>query len=212
MFSELDPKLFDTVKTKKGYLARKNILLATATLLGEQGIEGLNISAICQQAQMPRTSFYNYFSNLDEVLEALVLDITTSFEKEFEVLHDYPERGAKRLATCIYHLYKRAANEPDWGKLASQLLKVTHEVEHQFKNRAREEVIAAIGSNNFLLSNDDIEPYLDIITETTFSYVYRLADKNATLPLALKTITLLLCAGGMQHEKARAICQTLIEM
>ena len=210
MFSELDPKLFDTIKTKKGYLARKNILSATATLLGEQGIEGLNISAICQKAQMPRTSFYNYFSNLEEVLEALVLDIIIGFEKEFEVLHTYPERGAERLAACIFHLYKRAVNDPNWGKLASQLLKITDEVEHRFKHRAREEVIAAIG-NNFSLSNEDVEPYLDMITNTTFFYIHKLANKNAKLPLALRTVNLLLCAGGMQDEKARAICQTLIE-
>lgn len=51
---------------------RNRILAATAAAYGETGYHGLSVQAVLEKADLSRPTFYKYFSNVDEPLQAVI--------------------------------------------------------------------------------------------------------------------------------------------
>ena len=113
--------VFRLARTAKGYRARQKILKATADVLGEHGLHNVTVLAICEQANIGRTTLYNYFKDADEAIHALMDDFAVEIQQQFEQIHGEQSRGVMRMAFCIRFILERAWRDPAWGKLAVNL-------------------------------------------------------------------------------------------
>jgi len=95
---------------RKGRITRERILDATVALLDSEDEEPLTLSAVARGAGLGMTSLYNYFSDLTELLLA-VLDpvMDTAEEAYLEKLRDYwpdEELGTRCLTfVTAYHRF-----------------------------------------------------------------------------------------------------------
>ena len=71
-------------------MQRRRLLLAVGEVVGEQGVTGLTVGRVCQQAGVSRRTFYEQFADseacllaaLDAQLERLTLELRSRYERE----------------------------------------------------------------------------------------------------------------------------------
>lgn len=95
---------------RKGRITRERILSAAAELIEEGGDEPITLSAIARRASLGLTSLYNYFSDLTEVILALLEPVSGEGREEFiAIVRDYwpdDELAARCVAFVqAYHRY-----------------------------------------------------------------------------------------------------------
>lgn len=95
---------------RKGRITRERILGAAAELIEEGGDEPITLSAIARRASLGLTSLYNYFSDLTEVILALLEPVSAEGRDEFiGILSEYwaDDVLAERCLAFVraYHQY-----------------------------------------------------------------------------------------------------------
>ena len=106
--------------TPKARRTRAALLTAARSIIAEDGLDALTVMRVCDQAQVGRTSFYNYFPDVAvlalHVAEATAQDIRHAFN----ATHEGTPRGAARLGACLGMLVEQAAaNQQDMLLLTS---------------------------------------------------------------------------------------------
>lgn len=136
---------------------RNRVLAATASAYAESGYHGLSVQAVLDKAGLSRPTFYKYFSNVDEPLEAVIAlahhGLVERLRKEIP-----SEAGIEEKMTCAVDLYL------DWGKSLGPLLRPFYIELHdplspvsrlrpQVLQRISELCIKTLESNGFTLQN-----------------------------------------------------------
>lgn len=62
-------------------LSKTMLKNALIRLLGSKALDKITVYELCAEAQINRTTFYKYFGNPGEVLDAIMQDIVMSFEQ-----------------------------------------------------------------------------------------------------------------------------------
>jgi AcrR family transcriptional regulator len=95
---------------------RARILAAAAELVAEHGASGLVMSALARRSGVARATLYNYFPDVEQVLEALVAVQVGEFLADLErCVHGVPDAGDRlRLAigTLVAWTGGQAARRP----------------------------------------------------------------------------------------------------
>lgn len=91
------------------------MLDAAFRLIGHERGLGVRIEEICAAAAISRGTFYNYFSGLRQLFDALAFDLTHDFTRA--VLADIArmEDMAARTDAAMRHYLERARHDPQWG-------------------------------------------------------------------------------------------------
>ncbi len=113
-------KLLDDL-TAKARRTRSEIVSAARGIVGHKGIAGVNVMEICAAADVGRTSFYNYFDDIDDLVEAVAADAAQAIRLQFEVLHSDEPRGSSRLEKCLQMLLETALQDPETVLLLTSL-------------------------------------------------------------------------------------------
>ena len=91
-------------KTERAAQRQQSIKDSLLELMRSQPYEDIPVSTICQQAGIPRRTFYNHFDSREEVLDAILMDLLREFNLEamFDFRHGIPamERGFVRFFQC----------------------------------------------------------------------------------------------------------------
>ena len=69
--------------TETGERSRRRILDATIELLGERGLPGTSMNAVCERAGVAKTGVYWHFDNKAGLLAAAIEDLTAAWIEEF---------------------------------------------------------------------------------------------------------------------------------
>lgn len=107
--------------TAKARRTRSEIVRAARGIVGLKGIAGVNVMEVCAAADVGRTSFYNYFDDIDGLVEAVAADVAQAIRVQFEGLHSDEPRGSNRLEKCLYMLFETAVQDPETVLLLTSL-------------------------------------------------------------------------------------------
>lgn len=107
--------------TAKARRTRQNIVLAARDILGRKGVAGVNVMEVCAAANVGRTSFYNYFDDIDAVIAAIATDAALAMREQFDALHAGEPRGLVRLEKCLHMLLVTAKKDPSLVLLLTSL-------------------------------------------------------------------------------------------
>jgi AcrR family transcriptional regulator len=94
---------------------RRRIFDATFKLIGHERGLSVRIEEICAEAGISRGTFYNYFTSLEELFQALALDLSHDFNHAVLATLAQIESSAERTNAAIQHYLKRARRDPAWG-------------------------------------------------------------------------------------------------
>ena len=92
---------------------RRHILAIAQTLFDQHGIERVTIADIIAASGLMRSTIYQYFSNKDEMIWALVQEILEhSNALRQQILHDPPEPALATIAAIFTHLGNELVANP----------------------------------------------------------------------------------------------------
>lgn len=114
--------------TPKGRRTRSALLAAAATVVGRDGLSGLSVMSVCQEAGVGRTSFYNYFDDIDALSEAVALAATQRIKDGFDRLHADQPRGLERLEACLSMILHLAVEDRETTLLITALAESTPDI------------------------------------------------------------------------------------
>jgi AcrR family transcriptional regulator len=100
---------------KPGLKTRERILDATRRLLGEVGLEGTTLKAICDRAGVRAGSFYNLFETKDEAVLTVIGEAITAVDP------DPGGEGTETLPDLVDAYLRFVTGEPDLAKIYLQL-------------------------------------------------------------------------------------------
>jgi AcrR family transcriptional regulator len=100
---------------EKRLKTRAKILEAAFALLGSENGRSARIEDICEEADVSRGTFYNYFSSVDELFRALAFEISHSFNTATRAVFTRAPAGALRSAMALRYYLHKTRDDPAWG-------------------------------------------------------------------------------------------------
>ena len=82
--------------TPKARRTRLALLEAARVELGNRGVAGVTVMAVCERAGIGRTSFYNYFEDTGALVSTVAEEAAKDVKERFDALHSGVPRGRKR--------------------------------------------------------------------------------------------------------------------
>ena len=96
---------------------RRLLLDAGRTLIAANGVAGLRIQDITQEADVALGSFYNYFQSKEEILEAVITESLSELTSAIISNVDDHTDPAEVVALANLHVIRLAYEEPDFARL-----------------------------------------------------------------------------------------------
>lgn len=107
--------------TPKARKTRSALIKAARTQIGAQGAAGVTVMDVCQTAGVGRTSFYNYFDDVDALVGTVATETAEAIKFRFDQFHKDEPRGISRLEKCLAMILSIAADDPETMLLLTSL-------------------------------------------------------------------------------------------
>ncbi len=195
--------VFRLARTAKGYRARQKILRATADVLGERGLDNVTVLAICERADIGRTTLYNYFKDAEEAIDALMGEFAVEIQQQFEQIHGGRPRGVKRMAYCLRFILERAWRDPSWGKLAVSLRAAGPHFDDYVIAQVSLEIAAGLENGEMELSAPEANALPKFIASVIADTSRKLTTKELQLGDIVAVVLLILRASGVNATVAQ---------
>ncbi|MGO7581973.1 TetR/AcrR family transcriptional regulator [Rhizobium ruizarguesonis] len=115
MATKISPERRAQIGVEKRARTRATILSAAFHLLGRPNGRSTRIEEVCGIALISRGTFYNYFSDIDELFEVLTYEMSHEFNVAVqELMRTFPI-CAMRVALAIRYYLHRARQDHSWG-------------------------------------------------------------------------------------------------
>lgn len=118
---KLNVKLNMDRLTVKGELTRQALLDAASLIAGRDGVPAVNVMNVCKQAGVGRTSFYNYFDDVHQLISEIARQVSADVQMQFETFHGEMPRGIERLHACLKFVLEFGYQQGDQAKLVTSL-------------------------------------------------------------------------------------------
>jgi AcrR family transcriptional regulator len=94
---------------------RRRVLDAAFALMGHERGLAVRIEDICAEAGISRGTFYNYFSGLEQLFDALSFDLSHEFNTAVLATMARMDSMAARTNAAMRYYLERARSNPNWG-------------------------------------------------------------------------------------------------
>jgi AcrR family transcriptional regulator len=149
-------------RAKKAELTRRNLMAAARAEMARGGSDSLTIASITAAADIAQGTFYNYFTNREEIIDAVIIDEVESLGNRLDRLTAGMTDAAEIYSFSLRHLMHTAVTDPVWGWLVVRLGIAQQGLLSQLGPRAARDLQIGIDSGRF-----DI-PDLSVATAATF--------------------------------------------
>lgn len=129
--------------TPKARRTRAALIKAAKSLIGREGTAGVNVMTACVEANVGRTSFYNYFEDIDVLIAAVAFEAAADIKARFDELHEGQPRGRERLKRCLAMVLSLAESDPDMVMLLTSLTQTQPEIGELIEAEIVTELLAA---------------------------------------------------------------------
>jgi AcrR family transcriptional regulator len=149
-------------RARKAEETRRRLLAGARALMASGGPDAVTIASITSKADIGQGTFYNYFANRDEVIDAVILDEVEALGSRLDRLTSGMTDAAEIYAFSLRHLMHTAVSDPVWGWLVVRMGIAQQGLLTRLGPRAARDLKIGIASGRF-----DI-PDLEVATATTF--------------------------------------------
>lgn len=182
---------------------RARILEAAFNLFGREHGLFTRVEEICLAADVTRQTFYNHFTSMEDLREALTHEATHGFlisvSEAIAVLDD----AAERAAGAIGHYLEKAARDPQWGWTMVNISASGIVFGMETYARAQQTVAEGIAQGVFMLS--DARLGRDLVMGTTLSALVTQLREAPGAAYRSAVVRQLLVALGVAPERADEI-------
>lgn len=94
---------------------RSKILETAFSLIGREKGRFTLVEEVCQQSNISRGTFYNYFNGVEELFDALCFELSHDFNNAVLALVAEMDSDVERVSAAIRYYLKRAITDKAWG-------------------------------------------------------------------------------------------------
>ncbi len=134
--------------TPKAMRTRAALLEAARLLIGQKGVDGVTVMAVCEIAEVGRTSFYNYFDGVTALTETVAANAAQDIKTRFDDLHQGQARGLARLERCLIMILEIATQDRETALLITSLAQNTSFVSDLLRHEIAQELNGANNLNH----------------------------------------------------------------
>lgn len=132
---------------------RLRLVEAARRLFADKGVEATRINEITEAADVGFGSFYNHFSDKDEIVEAVMREVTEAHGARMDTLAQAVEDPAEIVAVAHRHFVRLAQTDATWAWLLVRL-DVSHRLLWEALGpRARRDLDRGIESGRFQVAD-----------------------------------------------------------
>lgn len=175
--------------TPKARKTRADILFAARNIIGRNGIEGVNVMTVCEVAHVGRTSFYNYFTDTDELISAVAIEAANRIKAHFDTLHQDEPRGMSRLRACLEMILHIGTEDPETALLLTSLTRGDRAIRHLLHAEIRAE-LASEGA----LQRADLKTTADFLSLSVLAVLREIAEGGLQKGQVNRLVELMLTA------------------
>ena len=189
---------------KKKQRTRQQLITAAVDVIAAHG-EAFSISDVTQQAGVANGTFYNYFTDRDALIDALVPEVLAAFAAESAVAVANDDRDpALRFGTISALALIRAANSPHTIRLILRLEAVQQAIrDAEVASELHRDLEAGEAAGRFSVTNMDAT--LDVVIGALLMATRRIVDGQTDSAYREAVVERLLCSLGLEPQDAAAI-------
>lgn len=177
--------------TPKARRTRAALIDAARSLIGREGTTGVNVMTVCAEASVGRTSFYNYFEDIDVLIAAVALEAAADIKARFDQMHQEQPRGRERLRNCLGMILTLAKIDPEAVLLLTSLAHTTPEISAMIEAEIVTELRAETPANG-----RGAEPLARFLTVATLALARHMATGDIPKDSIEQNLAFLMNAGG----------------
>lgn len=111
-----DPLTQVEVGLRRRAATRATILEAAFRVLGRKIGQNVRVEEVCAEAQVVKTTFYNHFDTVEQLLKALAVELSHDFNTAVHRHTRAMQSIAAQVATAVRLYLHRARTDPEWGR------------------------------------------------------------------------------------------------
>lgn len=182
--------------TAKARCTRSNIICAARGIVGPKGVAGVNVMEVCAVAEVGRTSFYNYFDDIDDLIEAVATDAALVIKARFDAIHTDQPRGLARLEKCLQMLLVTAVEDPETVLLLTSLTANGGPIRDMLRHEIVEELQATDSTNSAAY-----EAQADVLTSCVLALSRDIASTRVPAGDAIPSYVSMLLAAAVSQKR-----------
>src|SRR5215469_16596448 len=185
---------------------RKALLEATEQLIARKGFAALTVDEITAAADLAKGTFYNYFTDKEEIAREAAMLARNEFEARVSAAHSGLKDPAERYVTGMAVYFRASADEPNRVSVAAQMYGQWLHPEAKGNALLRKDLEDCYRSGRFTHCGPPAAVVLTVgIVQAGMTRIMALADSRAAQSLALEQCSLALTALGVRWSEAQAI-------
>lgn len=193
---------------KKRERTRRQLIAAGAEVLAERG-EALTVSDVVARAEVSNGTFYNYFSDRDELVDALAEHLLVSLAAQGAIDHAEADPAA-RFAIVTTRVLARAMADPTWGSTILRLSDHRRSSPGQMHRYMREDLTIGVEMGRFAFGPDTVT--LDLVTGLIMMTIRRIVRAEAGPTHVEQVVARALMVLGLEAtEAAQLAAQAMSE-
>ena len=186
---------------KKRERTRRQLIAAGVEVLAEKG-EALTVSAVVAGADVSNGTFYNYFSDRDEFIDALAEHSLLAFAAH--TARDSADQDpARRFAFATLGVLDRAMEDPTWGRAILRLNEQRSASSREMFRYLRDDLSDGHAQGRFAFGPDDLT--LDAILGLIVMSMHRIVRGEVEPAHSQRVVELGLTMLGVGKREAAKI-------
>lgn len=193
---------------KKKERTRRQLIAAAIDVIAERG-EGFSVSDIVARAGVANGTFYNYFTDREELIEAVVPEVLAAFalESAHAVVHDDP---ARRFATISALALTRAATNPDQIKVVLRLDAVLQAIlDGEVVTHLRDDLAAGVATGRLTIATGPAA--VDVVVGSLLLAARRTVDGGVDDEYRRRVVAQLLRSLGIDADEAVDLAEQAVD-
>jgi AcrR family transcriptional regulator len=186
---------------KKRERTRHQLIAAGIAVLAEKG-EALTISDVVARAEVSNGTFYNYFADRDELIDALAEHSLISLAAE-SAIQTTDQDPARRFVFATLRVLSRVAEDPTWGLAVLRLVDRRRSYSRDIGGYLRDDLKAGFDEGRFEVGPDEIT--LDLLLGLILMSIRRIVRGDASPDHAERVLERALAILGVAKDEARTL-------
>jgi AcrR family transcriptional regulator len=177
------------------------LIAAGLAVLAEKG-EALTISDVVARAEVSNGTFYNYFADRDELIDALAEHSLISLAAE-SATQTTDQDPARRFAFATLRVLSRAAEDRTWGRVVLRLIDHRRSYSREMIGYLQEDLTSGFDEGRFEFGADAVT--LDVLSGLILMSVRRIVRGDAGPNHAERVLERALAILGIAKDEARIL-------
>ncbi|MEM8620070.1 MAG: TetR/AcrR family transcriptional regulator [Actinomycetota bacterium] len=192
---------------KKKARTRRQLIDAAIEVIAERG-EAFTASDVTNRAEMSAGTFYNYFDDRDQLIQAVVPDVIDHFAAESDIVVDEHD-PARRFAVITARALGRAIDEPDQFRALLRLDAAQRLIVDGAPMRfLRADIATGVAEGRFSVDIDDAA--VDVVVGAILFAARRIVSEPVPDGYVGRVLTQLLRSLGVAETEAAQIAATAV--